>query len=370
LGTLIDDAASALNNEVRTGSSVVAIKVICTSRQQPALRTFSAAAPVQPIIKSSIENANPNYSTGDSSSQMLLAAAECHRRVQNEVSIWQGLKHPNIVRLYNVYEDPELQTVFLVSEYCSNGNLLDYINSYTNNNNNNNNNNNTTTAAAGGLPEQIAKFLFSSIAEAMHYLHNEKHIAHRDLKPENILLTTDYTGRLVAKLCDFGLAQFIPGYPRPTQLPFTPPSSVPGSDHQPSSTAKHLLLRQQQQQLCQPFVASGSLAYCAPELLNAPQNGSVMVDISGRPADIWSLGCVLYAMLCGRLPFNDEYSPRLQMSIISGRYKPVSQIKPTISEAADQLVRGMLAVNPGDRMTISAVQQTEWLLYNSTTCDA
>jgi calcium-dependent protein kinase len=104
-----------------------------------------------------------------------------------EISIMKQIDHPNIVKLYETYED--IQYIYLPMEICEGGELFDKI------------------IEMGRFPEQLACTLFLQMISAISYLHL-KEIVHRDLKPENFL----FTGRDVhskLKLIDFGLAKSI-----------------------------------------------------------------------------------------------------------------------------------------------------------------
>lgn len=112
--------------------------------------------------------------------------------------------------------------------------------------------------AHGRFPEPGARRLFMQLASAVGYCHSMR-VVHRDLKCENILLDHN----LNLKLSDFGFAA---------------------------------LLHPQEQHL---HTHCGSYAYAAPEILNAE-------DYKGTQTDVWSMGVVLFAMLCGKLPFCDK----------------------------------------------------------------
>ncbi|KRX82304.1 Maternal embryonic leucine zipper kinase [Trichinella nativa] len=101
-------------------------------------------------------------------------------RVQTEINALKHLCHQNIGRLYEVIETE--RKYFLVLEYCTGGELFDYI------------------VKKDGLPEPEARHFFRQIVAAVVFVH-EQGFAHRDLKPENLLLTDD----LRLKLIDFGL---------------------------------------------------------------------------------------------------------------------------------------------------------------------
>ncbi|KPI98003.1 NUAK family SNF1-like kinase 1 [Papilio xuthus] len=102
-------------------------------------------------------------------------------RIRREVQIMSSVRHPNIVHIYEVFENSE--KMILVMEYCSGGELYDYL------------------SQKKVLEEEEARRLFRQIATAVYYCHIHK-ICHRDLKLENVLL--DDTGS--AKIADFGLS--------------------------------------------------------------------------------------------------------------------------------------------------------------------
>jgi serine/threonine protein kinase len=105
-------------------------------------------------------------------------------KLKEEISIMQELKHPNIIRLYDVFTEPDY---FLVTEKMAGGDLLSRIN------------------GVSFLGELQGRRICKSILEAVRYMHSKK-IAHRDLKPENLLLDSD-SDDAVVKLADFGFAK-------------------------------------------------------------------------------------------------------------------------------------------------------------------
>ena len=137
----------------------------------------------------------------------------------------------------------------------------------------------------------------------MHYLHNN-HIAHRDLKPENILI--DYDGQL--KIIDFGL------------------SSTFGKNQELKS-------------FC------GSPCYAAPEIIEA-KGGYNPIQ-----SDLWSCGVILFAMLCGHLPFCDNDTHTLYKKILTCTYKMPSHL----SAAAKNLIENLLVRNPSQRFSLTDI---------------
>ena len=103
-------------------------------------------------------------------------------RFNREVAFMKQIDHPLIAQLFQVMEDEKNH--YLIMEYCSGPNLLQYINS------------------DGKLEETLARQYFLQLVSVVEYLHTEKNIIHRDLKAENILLDRNYNIRLI----DFGLS--------------------------------------------------------------------------------------------------------------------------------------------------------------------
>lgn len=159
--------------------------------------------------------------------------------------------------------------------------------------------------------EEEARGFFRQIASAVAFCHS-KGIAHRDLKPENLLLDA-MSG---IKLIDFGLIA------------------------RPSNIDSDLL-----------STCCGSAAYAAPELIRGEK-------YKGQPADMWSLGILLYALLCGFLPFDDDNTQRLYRLIQRGTY----EIPPWLSTDSQKLIGQLLKHNPDHRLTMKQLLSHPWLL--------
>ena len=105
-------------------------------------------------------------------------------RLNYEIEILKNLDHPNIMRLYEVFQDEKY--IYLVTELCEGGELFDEI------------------LARGMFNETDAAFILKQVLSAVAYCHSKK-VAHRDIKPENILI--DNKDKLTIKLIDFGTSQ-------------------------------------------------------------------------------------------------------------------------------------------------------------------
>ncbi|UMM28305.1 hypothetical protein L5515_011206 [Caenorhabditis briggsae] len=104
-------------------------------------------------------------------------------RIRREIRIMSALNHPNIIQIYEVFENKD--KIILVMEYSSGGELYDYV------------------SRCGSLPEAEARRIFRQITSAVLYCHKHR-VAHRDLKLENILLDQNNN----AKIADFGLSNY------------------------------------------------------------------------------------------------------------------------------------------------------------------
>ncbi|KAI1239607.1 hypothetical protein IHE44_0011025 [Lamprotornis superbus] len=142
------------------------------------------------------------------------------------------------------------------------------------------------------LSEEEARIFFRQIVSAIAYVHSQGY-AHRDLKPENLLIDEEHN----LKLIDFGLCAKPKG----------------GLDYHLSTCC-------------------GSPAYAAPELIQ----GKAYI---GSEADIWSMGVLLYALLCGFLPFDDDNVMAVYRKIMRGKYSTPNWLSPSSTRLLDQMLQ-------------------------------
>eukprot|EP00667_Euglena_gracilis_P003191 EG_transcript_3199 len=157
------------------------------------------------------------------------------------------------------------------------------------------------------IPEPSVRHLFQQLicgVEHIHYLR----VVHRDIKLDNLLVDRD----LNLKIADFGLS---------------------------SAIADGSFL----------WTSCGTPDYAAPELVSGRL-------YAGPEVDVWGCGVVLYALLCGRLPFDDENVAKLFQKIQTGSYEPPHRGSPAVT----QLVQRMLLVDQLRRITIPEIRETEW----------
>ena len=165
------------------------------------------------------------------------------------------------------------------------------------------------------LSEEEACLYFKQIISGLEYL-NKLKIAHRDIKTENILIEQNSK---TIKIIDFGL------------------SNTYGDK-------ENKMLR----------TPCGSPFYAAPEMLKGEL-------YKGGKVDIWSVGVVLFAMICGYLPFEGEEDTELFKKIVDGKYS----IPPHVSNQARELIYQLLSNNPKKRINISKIKKHPWIKYYS-----
>ncbi|KAF9813682.1 hypothetical protein IEO21_05453 [Rhodonia placenta] len=219
-------------------------------------------------------------------------------KVEREIEVLRSLKHPNIVRLYDVIETDKY--IGIILEYASGGELFDHI------------------LAHRYLREKDACKLFSQLISGVWYIHQKK-IVHRDLKLENLLL--DRHRNVI--ITDFGFANRF--------------------EHRADDLMQ---------------TSCGSPCYAAPELVIS--DGLYV----GSAVDIWSCGVILYAMLAGYLPFDDDPA-NPDGDNINLLYKYIVNTALSfpdyISAEARDLLSIMLVPDPTRRADLTTIMTHPWL---------
>ena len=151
------------------------------------------------------------------------------------------------------------------------------------------------------------------------------------------------------RLCDFGLADFLPGddTPSPRSQYVTPHSN--GED-------KHHLRPDD-------MVVGGSLAYAAPEQIDST------VPLLDTAIDMWSYGVVVHALTMGELPFCDPFAPKLQMMITRGEWN-VERLTARVDSEICEIVTNCLEMDSHRRWTAVDVLNSQWIsLYTDNDID-
>ena len=157
------------------------------------------------------------------------------------------------------------------------------------------------------VEEREACYYFQQIIAGVDYI-SKLGIVHRDLKPENLLLDHNRT----IKLVDFGLS----------------------NTYKPGETLK---------------TACGSPCYAAPEMIAGKR-------YTGTNVDLWSCGVILFAMICGFLPFEDPNTSQLYKKILNAEYK----IPSFVSKDGADILKGILETDADKRLTIEQIREHPW----------
>ncbi|RUS15011.1 hypothetical protein BC937DRAFT_93032, partial [Endogone sp. FLAS-F59071] len=228
--------------------------------------------------------------------------------ITREIHHHRRLHHPNIACLYEIL--PTETCIYVVTEYCSGGELYDAL------------------VNAQRFSERRVRTWFEQLCRAVAYCHGKKVVhrtsrnynssvlptslltyhLHSDLKLENILLDADNN----VKVCDFGFTREV--------------------------ESKNML-----DTFC------GSAAYAAPEMI-------LRKKYSGPEADIWSLGVILFTLLTGELPFDEENEAMMQAKILRLEYT----IPDYLSSESQDLVQRILKIDPAERLSLDHILTHPW----------
>ncbi|XBW35763.1 hypothetical protein QEN19_001333 [Hanseniaspora menglaensis] len=230
--------------------------------------------------------------------------------VYAELNILKKLHHKNIIRFKDWFESRE--KFYIVTQLAVGGELFDRI------------------VSKGNFSESDAVVIARQILSALQYIHSQN-IVHRDLKPENILYLYKADDENVAKevkdgivIADFGISKEL-------------------------STDDELI-----------FKSAGSMGYVAPEVLTKVGHG--------KPCDIWSLGVIVYSMLCGYSPFIAESVDGFLEEVSLGEY-PIQFHKPywnNISSEAKTFILKCCTVDPKQRKTADELLNSDpWIIKSN-----
>jgi calcium-dependent protein kinase len=207
-----------------------------------------------------------------------------------EVELMKTCDHPNICKLFGVFEDSD--HIYLVLEYIDGGELFDVIDE------------------KGPFSEEDASEVFQQVASAIKYCHKQG-VVHHDIKPENILVVRNGdSSTITVKVIDFGFGNKL----RCGQ----------------KSNAK-----------------VGTFVYSAPETFKG--------DLCDEKVDVWALGCLLYILLSGRVPFSGH------SSIVNGQYSLSGPPWDAASADVLDLLEALLVVDPKERLGAAEVLDHPWL---------
>ncbi|XP_070347122.1 serine/threonine-protein kinase 33 isoform X3 [Equus asinus] len=230
------------------------------------------------------------------------AGSSAVKLLEREVNILKSVKHEHIIHLEQVFETPK--KMYLVMELCEDGELKEILD------------------RKGHFSENETRWIIQSLASAIAYLHN-KDIVHRDLKLENIMVKSSFIDandemNLNIKVTDFGLAVKKQG------------------------RGEAML-----QSTC------GTPIYMAPEVINAH-------DYS-QQCDIWSIGVIMYILLCGEPPFLASSEEKLFELIRKGELHFEDPVWDSISDCAKSVLKQLMKIDPAHRITAKELLDNQWL---------
>lgn len=237
-------------------------------------------------------------STGRRFALKIIDKSKCKGKEHTVLNEVSILRRVKHTNIVQLVEDIDRPSaLYLVMELVKGGDLFDAI------------------STATKYTEKDASGMVYNLASALKYLHSLS-IVHRDIKPENILVCDHGDGSTSLKLGDFGLA---------------------------TETDEVL------------FTVCGTPTYVAPE---------VLAEIGyGSKADVWSSGVITYILLCGFPPFVSptENQDELFDQILSGKLEFPSPFWDHVSDAAKEMIVGMLEVDPDKRLSAASVLDHPWV---------
>ncbi|KAK3401153.1 kinase-like domain-containing protein [Sordaria brevicollis] len=239
-----------------------------------------------------------NQSISRFSEQKMLEAKDALFLIREEIAIMKKLNHPNLVQLYEVLDDPEDDSLYMVLEMCKKGVVMKM----------------GIHGSVDPLPEEQCRFWFRDLILGIEYLHSQG-VIHRDIKPDNLLLTEDD----VLKIVDFGVSEI---FEKTDEM----------------KTAK----------------PAGSPAFLPPEL--CAKHG----DVSGKAADIWSMGVTLYCLRYGKLPFARDNQLEMWEAIKTEEPQFPPDEKPEFLD----LMHKILEKDPAKRITMHELREHPWVTKN------
>ncbi|GJP33447.1 hypothetical protein CLOM_g17988 [Closterium sp. NIES-68] len=249
-----------------------------------------------------------------------LVTEAARAEVRREVALMSRVAgHPGVVGLRAVFEDDK--EVHLVMDLCEGGELFDEV------------------VRFGRLSERDAALIFRQLASGVAFCHS-RGVLHRDLKPENILLHRSAPSGAV------------PASPAATSA-----LAAPESLESRGLTAKladfGLSIALDNGRV--GYGTAGSPFYMAPEVLTGEYEYA---------ADVWSLGVILYIMLCGRPPFWGKTDAAVYDAILRGKLDFSGAAWTGVSVEARSLIRCMLQSDPRRRPTAVKVLSHPWVLLH------
>ncbi|KAI9374520.1 kinase-like domain-containing protein [Aspergillus egyptiacus] len=219
--------------------------------------------------------------------------------IREEIAIMKKLHHNNLVALIEVLDDPTQDSLYMVMEMCKKGVVMKV----------------GLDERADPYDDERCRCWFRDLILGIEYLHAQG-IVHRDIKPDNCLITSED----ILKVVDFGVSEM-----------FEKDSDM--------FTAK----------------SAGSPAFLPPELCVVKHG-----DVSGKAADIWSMGVTLYCLRYGRLPFEKPSIFELYEAI---KNDPLV-CEGELDENFKDMIFRILEKDPAKRIRMDELREHPWVTKN------
>jgi len=232
-------------------------------------------------------------------------------KFKNEINILSKVDHPNIIRLYEIFEDERY--ISLIMEYCQGGDLFTKINDLA--------------EKDQSFSEKEAVKIFKQLMSAVSYCHSQG-ICHRDLKPENILFLTKDPDSPI-KIIDFGLSKIF-GEIKPIM--------------KGNKIEKNIM-----------SLRVGTAYYMSPEVLQGNYDNK---------CDIWACGVILYIMLCGYPPFDGDTENDILKAISKKKFFFPEEEWKSVSDDAKDLIKHMIC-DPDKRYNAEMILNHAWIEKNA-----
>ena len=230
---------------------------------------------------------------------------------RNEINILSKVDHPNIIRIYEIFEDSRY--ISIIMEYCTGGDLFQKINELA--------------EKDKSFSEKEAVKIFKQLMSAVSYCHNQG-ICHRDLKPDNIIFLNKEPDSPI-KIVDFGLSKIF-GEIKPIM--------------KGNKIEKNIM-----------SLRVGTAYYMAPEVIQGNYDNK---------CDIWSCGVILYILLCGYPPFDGDNENDIIKAITKKKYSFPEEEWKSVSDDAKDLIKHMIC-DADKRYNAEMILNHPWIEKNA-----